>query len=127
MGRIWLLWACIMAFLYVALGAFATHGLKDVLDAGQLDTLATGHRYLGFHALALMGLGLWNHWEKWSNTLLPGLCFLLGSVFFTGSLYLLVFMQWRQAAFLTPLGGGLYLLGWVLFAVAVLRTKSSIV
>lgn len=127
MGRIWLLWGCIFAFLAVALGAFGAHGLEPILDPKQMKTLHTANQYLSYHALALLALGLWSHWEKWSSSFWPGICFLLGIILFSGSLYVLVFLQWRTAAFITPIGGSLFLLGWLLFAISIIRTRNSIV
>ena len=123
MGRIWLLWGCIFGFLSVALGAFAAHGLKSILEPESLHTLSVANQYMTYHAFALLALGLWNHWEKWSSCFWAGICFILGTVFFSGSLYVLVLMELRTAAFVTPFGGSLFLLGWIFFAVSILSTK----
>ncbi len=127
MGRIWLLWGCILGFLSVALGAFAAHGLKATLEPEQMAILRTANEYMSFHALALLALGLWSHWEKWSASLITGICFLLGVVIFSGSLYIYVLLNLRAAAMVTPIGGSLFLLGWVLFAVSILKTKNPII
>ncbi len=127
MGRVWLLWGCILGFLSVALGAFGAHSLKQILEPEQMAIIKTANEYMSFHAMALLTLGLWNHWEKWSNTLLPGGCFLLGVVVFSGSLYVYALTGLKTAAIITPVGGGLFLIGWILFAVSVVRTKNSIV
>jgi uncharacterized membrane protein YgdD (TMEM256/DUF423 family) len=111
----------------VALGAFGAHSLKEILEPEKMAIIKTANEYMTFHSLALLTLGLWNHWEKWSSTLLPGACFLLGIIFFSGSLYLYALTGLRAAAMITPLGGVLFLVGWVLFAVSVVRTKNSIV
>ncbi len=127
MGRIWLLWGCILGFLSVALGAFAAHGLKELLPPEKMEILATANEYLTMHAFALLALGLWNHWEKWSSTLLAGLSFLLGVVIFSGSLYLYVLMDLKAAAMFTPIGGSLFLIGWLLFSFSIIKTKNSII
>ncbi|MCJ8276883.1 MAG: DUF423 domain-containing protein [Bdellovibrionales bacterium] len=127
MGRIWLLWGCLLGFLSVALGAFGAHALQALLDSQQMDTLAIANQYMSFHALALLALGLWSHWEKWSSSLWAGMCFVLGTVLFSGSLYVLVLLNLRAAAFVTPVGGSLFLLGWILFAFSVVKTKSQII
>jgi uncharacterized membrane protein YgdD (TMEM256/DUF423 family) len=44
------------AFIAVALGAFAAHGLKARLGADLLAAFETGVRYQMFHALALSGV-----------------------------------------------------------------------
>ena len=127
MGRIWLMWGCIFGFLSVALGAFGAHALKSILSLEEMSILATANQYMTYHALALMGLGLWSHWEKWSSSLWTGLCFIFGIVFFSGSLYIYVLLNLSKAALVTPFGGSLFLLGWILFAVSIVRTKNSII
>jgi uncharacterized membrane protein YgdD (TMEM256/DUF423 family) len=127
MGRIWLLWGCIICFLYVGLGAFGAHALKEILTSEKMATLAIANQYMGFHGLALLALGLWNHWEKWSTTLWAGGCFLFGIIFFSGSLYIYVLLELKTAARITPVGGGLFLLGWLLFSLSVIRTKNNII
>ncbi len=127
MGRIWLLWGCILGFLSVLLGAFGAHTLKPLMTAEKLEILMTANQYMAYHALALLVLGLWSHWEKWSSTLLTGLCFLLGSVIFSGSIYVYVFFEHKTAAMMTPVGGVLFLLGWFFFALTIIRTKGSII
>ena len=127
MGRIWLLWGCVLGFFSVALGAFAAHGLKQSLDFDQMAILATANQYMSFHALALLGLGLWSHWEKWSSSLWTGLCFLIGTILFSGSLYVYALLGFKTAAMITPVGGTLFLIGWILFAISVVRTKNTII
>ncbi len=127
MGRIWLLWGCILGFISVALGAFGAHSLKPLMTEDKMEILLTANQYMAYHAFALLILGLWSHWEKWSSTLFTGLCFLLGTVIFSGSLYCYVLFELRTAAMLTPIGGSLFLLGWILFAVTIIRTRGSII
>lgn len=127
MGRIWLLWGCIFGFTAVLLGAFGAHALENILAEEKMEILKTANYYMSLHAFALLVLGLWNHWEKWSATLWTGLCFLFGIVLFSGSLYCYVLLDLRFAAMITPFGGGLFLLGWVMFAFAVVRAKNTII
>lgn len=127
MGKVWIVWGCIFGFSGVALGAFGAHALKELVSAEKMTVLETANTYLFYHAFALLALGLWNHWEKWSRTLVTGLCFVLGVFIFSGSLYIYVLLDLRTAALFTPVGGGLFLLGWTLFALTILRTKNTIV
>ena len=127
MGRVWLLWGCILAMLTVILGAFGAHALKNIYEPEQLKILATANYYLGYHALALLALGLWNHWEKWSATLFTGLCFLFGVILFSGSLYVLVIFDLKKAGMITPIGGVLFIIGWLLFAFSIIRAKNTII
>ena len=47
--------------------------------------------------------------------------FLFGILLFSGSLYLLALVKIRFLGLITPVGGVLFLLGWLLLAFAALR------
>jgi uncharacterized membrane protein YgdD (TMEM256/DUF423 family) len=127
MGRMWLMWGCLFAFLTVAMGAFGAHAFKSILNDYQMGLIDTANRYLAYHSFALLALGLWSHWEKWSATLFAGLSFITGIILFSGSLYIFAFTEIKWFVRITPVGGSLFLLGWALFAVAIVRAKSEII
>ena len=126
-GRLWLTIGILFGFLFVALGAFATHALEALLPEKNLGWIATANTYLGYHALALIALGLWSHWEKWAPNFLSGVFFFFGNILFAGSLYGLALTELRFFIWITPAGGVFYLLGWLFFAFSVLKTRSTIV
>ena len=80
---------CVFAALAVALGAFGAHGLKSVLSPERLEIFETGVRYQFYHAFALLITGLAAHF--YPNKLLKyaGYLFVIGILFFSGSIYLL--------------------------------------
>ena len=98
----------------VAAGAFAAHALRERLDARALEVFETGARYHMFHALAMIACGL-------AAARTPGWIFQAGIVLFTGSLYALALSGVKGLGAVTPLGGVLFLVGWVWLAVAMLR------
>jgi uncharacterized membrane protein YgdD (TMEM256/DUF423 family) len=51
--------------------------------------------------------------------------FLLGTVFFSGSLYGLALTRERWLGAVTPVGGLLFLLGWLCLGVGALRAGSA--
>jgi uncharacterized membrane protein YgdD (TMEM256/DUF423 family) len=106
----WLQAGAIGMFLAVALGAFAAHGLKARLSPEMLTVFETGVRYHVYHALALLALGAARGPEK------AGWCFIAGIVVFSGSLYVLALTGEKRLGMITPIGGLLFLAGWVLFA-----------
>ena len=111
----WLVAGAANGFVAVAMGAFAAHGLKAVLDPAALAWVETGSRYQMAHALALLAVALLiGDGEETSRRLLrlAGTTFLLGSVLFAGSLYLLALTGVAAFAWLTPLGGSALLIGW---------------
>ena len=109
------------AFIAVALGAFAAHGLKARLGADLLATFETGVRYQMFHALGLLAVA----WActRWPGALVQasGWLFVAGTVLFSGSLYALALSGVRGLGLITPFGGLAFLAGWLCLAWAVIR------
>jgi uncharacterized membrane protein YgdD (TMEM256/DUF423 family) len=107
----------ISALIAVAAGAFGAHGLKERISPDLLAVFEVGARYQMYHALALLATA-WAY-AQWHNSLTSraGWSFILGTILFSGSLYLmsLTGMKWLGA--ITPLGGLLFLVGWLLLAV----------
>lgn len=127
MGRFWLMMGCLFSGLSVLVGAFGAHALKGSLDAESLEIFEVGTRYMMFHAMALLALGLWSHWEKWSSSFWAGICFVFGIIFFSGSLYGLVLLKVQTLALFTPVGGVLFVLGWLHFLFSVFRTRNKFI
>jgi uncharacterized membrane protein YgdD (TMEM256/DUF423 family) len=107
---------CISACLAVALGAFAAHALKARLAADMLGVFEVGVRYQMYHAFALIA-------AAWSCTRWPGRAataagwlFLVGTLIFSGSLYVLSLTGLRWAGAITPLGGAAFIAGWLVLA-----------
>jgi uncharacterized membrane protein YgdD (TMEM256/DUF423 family) len=107
-----------LAFLGVALGAFAAHGLKATLTPEMLEIFQTGVRYHLIHAVALFALGqgfdrLTPRLATWAGWLMVA-----GIAVFSGTLYILAVTGVRWLGAITPLGGTALLAGWVLLAVS---------
>jgi len=127
MQRLFLVLGSLLAGLAVALGAFGAHGLKKLVDADTVGIYQTGVQYQMYHALALILTGILA--DKIVSGLInyAGLLFIGGIVFFSGSLYLIASLRAMNKVvstgigILTPLGGLLFILGWVLLLVALIR------
>lgn len=115
--RLWLALAAVNGALAVAAGAFGAHGLEAVLTPDMRAVFETGARYHMYHALA-MGLAAISG-ARWA----PGL-FLAGILLFSGSLYVLALSGMTWVGMITPLGGVLFLAGWICFGVSALRKAS---
>jgi uncharacterized membrane protein YgdD (TMEM256/DUF423 family) len=110
--------------LSVLLGAFGAHSLKDLLTEQKLATFQTGTQYMGYHALALILVGILvqNFGETGKQRLKKvGIFFTTGIVLFSGSLYALAFDGPRFFGPVTPLGGLSFMIGW--FTLAVVSAK----
>lgn len=112
--------------LAVAIGAFGSHALKAFLiEAGRVDTFELAVRYQFYHALALIATGLAMHHVTSRLLHYSALCFLLGILFFSGSLYVLCFTGINTWGAVTPIGGLFFLAGWLLLALAFVKMKKA--
>ena len=101
--------AAIFGFFAVALGAFGAHGLKPLLlQNGTLASWETGAHYHLVHAAVLLALALRPNVPR-----LTVICFALGMLIFSGSLYLLAVTNVKWLGAITPLGGLCLLGGWL--------------
>lgn len=120
--------AAIFGMLAVIFGAFGAHGLKAVLTADHLETWHTAVQYHFYHVFALLFLSTFARFKS-GLIMASYYLFSLGILFFSGSLYLL---SCRDALHMpglvalgpiTPLGGLLFIAGWVTLALAAFRNK----
>ena len=121
MLRVFLMLAAFFGFTGVALGAFAAHGLKTQLSADYLAVFQTGVHYQMLHALALLALAAL--WERLAQRLLlaAGICFCVGILLFSGSLYALTLSGIGALGVITPVGGLMFLVGWACLGLAAWR------
>ena len=107
----------ILGFLGVAFGAFGAHALRARLPAEMLAVFETGVRYQMYHGIAVLLVSLAiGHFGSARLLLISGWSFIAGIVFFSGSLYALALTDVRILGAITPLGGLLFLLGWLCLA-----------
>lgn len=123
MDRIFFLLGALSGGMSVALGAFGAHGLKARLAADLLATFETGVRYQMYHALALLAVA-WAvaRWPGSSWPVAAGWLFIVGTVLFSFSLYLLSLTGARWLGAITPLGGVAFVAGWLCLALAAWRS-----
>jgi uncharacterized membrane protein YgdD (TMEM256/DUF423 family) len=116
MDRLFFALGALSAGLGVALGAFGAHALKARLAPDMLAVWETGVRYQIFHALALLA-------AAWAVTRWPGAAitasgwlFVVGTLLFSGSLYVLSLSGVRWLGAVTPLGGVAWIAAWLCLA-----------
>jgi len=116
----------------VSLGALGAHGLKNKLQTGlispdQLNGFDTAVKYQVYHTLAMLGvvilkLNFSNKFLNWAYYL-----FFYGIILFSGSLYFLCTRNLFGADWLkflgpvTPIGGMLFVLGWICLSVSAIK------
>ena len=106
---IWMRVALVGLSVAIVAGAFGAHGLAHWVEPSRLDVWNTAVQYQAYAMLALLGLavaplrlssiGLW--------------ALSLGSLIFSGSLYLLVLLDLGILGAITPIGGVLMIGGLI--------------
>ncbi|MFI5457111.1 MAG: DUF423 domain-containing protein [Isosphaerales bacterium] len=126
----WLRAGAIWGFLAISMGAFGAHGLKERFlmlgeqpggfTAERLEaSFHTGAQYHMYCALALLAVGVMAETGRGSTALqAAGWSLLLGSLVFSGSLYILAVTGIKRLGAITPIGGVVMLIGWLALAVA---------
>ncbi|HHF5208558.1 DUF423 domain-containing protein [Haemophilus influenzae] len=119
----WLFIAGLSGFLCVMIDAFAAHGLSKVLEPKELAWIDTGLKYQMFHTIAVLAVALSalrdNKFARLSMS-----SWLIGILLFSGSLYALAFGASNVIVWITPIGGTLFLIGWISLAYGSFKNKS---
>jgi uncharacterized membrane protein YgdD (TMEM256/DUF423 family) len=120
--------ASLFGVLAVIAGAFGAHALRASLPPKQLEVWQTAVQYQFYHVFALLFLSTSSRFKSKLITSIYYL-FTFGIIFFSGSLYLLscrdLLGMPGLAAIgpITPIGGLLFIIGWVMLALAAIRNK----
>jgi len=119
----------INCLLSVALGAFAAHSLQNLIDVKGISTFQIGVRYQFYHGLALLFCALYYKIEAKSFIKTSGILFLIGILLFSGSLYALAFnklvdLPTQLIGPLTPIGGVLFIAGWITLLFGNIKNKT---
>lgn len=126
MPKLLLILAAANGFIAVSLGAFGAHGLEELLAADLLSTFQTGVEYHMYHSLALLGTAvLAIQFPAEKRLRLSGMLFLLGIVFFSGSLYVLALSGVGWLGAITPIGGVFFLAAWASLLHCALKLKTD--
>ena len=104
---------CVSAGLGVAAGAFGAHMLKDLLEPNMLAVYDTATRYQMYHAFGLVLSGLVVRVGPDRGAVKAGWLFLAGTLLFCGSLYGVSLLGIRWLGAVTPVGGVLFIVGWL--------------
>ena len=110
----YLMLGSISGCLVVILGAFGAHGLTEILDDYGKSIYNKAVLYHMFHTIGILILGLINKIQPEIQLSLAGWAFLLGIILFSGSLYILAITGIKSLGIITPIGGLLFIIGWIL-------------
>jgi|TARA_B100000497_G_C7596134_1_gene358394 uncharacterized membrane protein YgdD (TMEM256/DUF423 family) len=130
MDRKIFLLACVTGGLGIVLGAFASHGLKPLLNTLAFESFNTGIRYQMYHSFLLFFIGLTTALKSSQKSILLKLI-LTGIVLFSGSIYILATndltsFNFKVIGFITPVGGLVLITSWLLLFIYFLRKSSKV-
>ncbi len=121
--KFFLIVGAILLVAGVQLGALGAHALTQSLSASALQGWNFAVQFQFYHSLGLILIGillqlLGNKTPlKWAGWIM-----LAGIFLFSGSIYVTALGAPDVIGRIAPLGGALFMLAWVLIAVAILRT-----
>lgn len=123
MQKLFLILGSLFGGLAVMIGAFGAHALKQILEtSNRVETFETAVKYQFYHALALVLLGILMFNLKHKLFDYAGYSFIIGTLIFSGSLYLLCATGYTKLGMITPIGGLLLIAGWVFLLLGVVKT-----
>ncbi len=84
--------AAILGALTIAIGAFGTHGLKEIVSEKTITSFEIGVRYQMYHVIVLIIIGfstlIDQKTQKWASRF-----FIFGIFLFSGSIYLITLKE----------------------------------
>jgi len=106
------------ALFAVIIGAFGAHGLEKIItDEKMLMRFNTGVDYQFYHAFAILVIALLLKQTHSRILTSAAIVFSMGILLFSGSLYSYVLTANLYFAMITPIGGLLFVLGWLLLLI----------
>lgn len=125
MKQLVLIIGAIYGAVSVILGAFGAHAFKKILSPDKLASFETGVKYQMYHALLLVMIGMYFSFQT-SLEKSAGWSVIIGAFLFSVSIYFLSFAEtWgvnlKWLGPITPLGGLLMIVGWVLLIFCFLK------
>ncbi len=127
MNKSLLILGAFLGFTGIVLGAFAAHGLKELISPESVQTFETGVKYQMYHALLLLFVGSTSYVSAKTKKLVFYFVS-IGWLFFSGSIYLLATnlltnFDFKTIAFITPIGGLCLIIAWMMLFVNFIKIK----
>ena len=124
MNKLFLKSGAILAGLSIALGAFGAHAFKVALAAiNRTETYETAAQYQMYGALALIFVGILTDKIPHKFLTWAGYAFIVGTIIFSGSLYLICATGVTMWGAVAPIGGVSLMAGWVLFFLGIAKIR----
>ena len=123
MMKLFLSLAALSGLIAVAGGGFGVHGLEGSVSERELKAFETGARYQMYHALALAVAALVAGQFPSRAVTVAGWSFAIGTLLFTGPLYVMGLTGSRALVMVTPIGGLGFMIDWAALFVAAIMIK----
>ena len=114
--KLFLFTGSIFAAVSILFGAFGAHILKEKLSSDQLVVFEIATRYMMYHSFGLLIFGLLGYILNEEIINVPGIMMVVGIVIFSGSLYLVALGGFKKFGMITPIGGVVLIVSWLIFA-----------
>jgi len=120
--KTFLIIASFMMVLSISIGAFGAHGLKPYLDEYSTDIYTKAVSYQFYNTLGLFAIAFITYLIPHSTKIKKAYYFvLLGTLIFSFSLYILALTKIMWLGAITPIGGTLMIIGWILAIIAIYK------
>jgi len=116
--------AAFLGLTGVILGAMAAHALEKSLTPDLLDSFETAVRFQMYHAFLLFLLGILMGKHESKQLTYATYATILGTLLFSGSIYLLVLTP-IKLGIVTPIGGTVLIVAWGLILVWAFKLKGN--
>ncbi|HLS11546.1 MAG TPA: DUF423 domain-containing protein [Flavobacteriaceae bacterium] len=121
--------AAFLGALTILIGAFGAHGLKNIVDEQAVASFETGVRYQMYHVFVLL-ISAYILPLTAKQRIRVARIFGIGILLFSGSIYMLVLRDYLpfdsyKIAFITPIGGVFFIIGWIALAFYLLKSKKE--
>ena len=108
--------------IVIAVGAFGAHGIKSIVNDTMLQIYNTGVEYHFYNTLGLFIVAfLINFYPNSKKLILSAWLIFIGMNIFSFSLYFLVVLSMPVLGAITPIGGTLLIIAWIITTYVILK------
>lgn len=118
--KVFIILGALCTMMAVGTGAFGAHGLEGKLSDKYMSVWEKAVNYQMYHGLGLIMIGIISGTTS-INVNWAGWLLFFGIVLFSGSLYILALTQIRILGAITPIGGVLFIVGWLMLIIATFK------
>ena len=118
--KLFIILGALCTMMSVGTGAFGAHGLEGKFSDKYMSVWEKAVNYQMYHGLGLIIIGVISGTTS-INVNWAGWLLFLGVVFFSGSLYILALTQIRILGAITPIGGVLFIAGWLMLIISTFK------